>query len=940
MKKEYPTIGFFGPRLDAQYQIILWKGITEKAKEEGVNLIYFPGEKIDSDEAFESQANIVYKLAGKDNIDGLIVLSNIIGVYLKKNEMKEFCASFSPIPVVAVGNSYEGIPGIEVDNSIGIRQLVSHLVLDHDYRKFAFVCGPKKQNEVELRIRALRTALREFGLELDDEFIVAGDFVHESGVKAVDVLLKKGGGDFDVILAANDYMAIGALEALRCAGINVPDDMAVTGFDDIQSSSYCNPPLTTVYQPILEKGRKAMETMLDLLAHKPVGERTVLPTRLIVRESCGCFHRDKKVPSIININASNKKPLHTNFGIFREKVIKECREGGGYSYTLNKKDNLDKWIIQLVDAFYTDVKTNNTEHFISRLNRILRVFISSDHDVLSWHRVVSLIRDTIITYRLNREELLMVEYLLEQARELIAEISQRFQGYKLMESERLSGRLWEVGNALITSFNIENLIHVITESMRKLGIDRCYFSVYDKEKDFPYYAYLLLAYDRGKLKKLPQRGIRFKSDCLAPSLEIVKGTSNPFILEPLFFRNEQLGFIIFEMSVPETTIYDALRQQLSSALKGAFLMQETKNYAQNLEREVTARTSELIKANRQLQKEIARRKKVDAALKESETNLRVITSATPIPLVIFRMSDGRLLYSNKPFTVEFGLKDKSLSRKKIRQFFSDPQYIEELLGNLRSAKTLSHIELTAKHDSGSSFSVIASFQTLAFRGEEGVLAGFYNITERKRLEKEILEISGKEQRRIGQDLHDDLCQNMAGIAVMVSALENNLKKTDSANAEKAAVISQLINETIIRTRSLARGLYPAALEENGLPYMLEELSKKIEGQFDISCSLHIINKIPVEDNSTALHLYRITQEAVNNAIRHGEPDLIEIDFRAQADEISLVVRDNGSGISKNYKLSKGMGLRIMNYRANMIGGKLDIRRNGKRGTCLSCTIRR
>jgi signal transduction histidine kinase len=96
----------------------------------------------------------------------------------------------------------------------------------------------------------------------------------------------------------------------------------------------------------------------------------------------------------------------------------------------------------------------------------------------------------------------------------------------------------------------------------------------------------------------------------------------------------------------------------------------------------------------------------------------------------------------------------------------------------------------------------------------------------------------------------------------------------------------------------------------------------------------------VEDNLIALHLYRIAQEAVNNAIRHGKPDLIEIIFKATAQEIELMIRDNGIGIQADYFQSKGMGLRIMNYRANMIGGKLDIKKNGKQGTCLSCIIKR
>ena len=122
--------------------------------------------------------------------------------------------------------------------------------------------------------------------------------------------------------------------------------------------------------------------------------------------------------------------------------------------------------------------------------------------------------------------------------------------------------------------------------------------------------------------------------------------------------------------------------------------------------------------------------------------------------------------------------------------------------------------------------------------------------------------------------------------------------------------------------------------------MLQKLANKIQNQFDINCKLRIRNKEPVVDNSLALHLYRIGQEAVNNAIRHGKAYLIEIFFKSTDEEIELVIRDNGSGIQDDSFLSKGMGLRIMNYRANMIGGKLDIKQNGKRGTCLSCMIKR
>ncbi|MBN2535309.1 MAG: substrate-binding domain-containing protein [Spirochaetales bacterium] len=973
MKNKIPTIGFFSPRLDAYYQTVLWNGIREKANEFKVKLICFPGERVGAEENFEYQANSIYKLACKENVDGIIILTLAIGTFLTKKALKDFCLSYSPIPLVSVGLSLPGVPSVTIDHSNGMKQLIHHLVTFHHYKRFAFIGGGENQREFEIRLRVLQKELKKYGITLDNDLIVSGDSIHDSGMEVIDLFRKKRKKNFDVIVAANDNIAIGALESFRNKGIRVPDEIAVVGYDDISSSNFCTPPLTTVYQPVYELGCKALEMVLDIVYHIPVSEKIVLPTKIVIRESCGCFQHETDFKGKMAIIRENKS-LHDAFPVFKDTIIEEYKKIMTKPLYLKKKNLEIKQLSELVDTFYNDLINHLECQFISFLNKLLRNSVTTRHDIIFFGRIITLLRDTTLKYNIQKEELIRAEYLWEQARVLISEISQRLQSFKRMEAGRLSRRLWEVGNALITSFDIGKLIDVIIESIIKLKITRCYFSVFEqylwkkynrasmyveecstqstsncslikRGSDFPGWTRLLLAYNRGKIRKLPGQGIRFQSKLLLPSHIFPKGNIGPLIVEPLYFRFEQLGLIIFEMSNIENTIYDALRQQLSSALKGAFLMQEIKNHAQLLTKEVTERTADLTKANKQLQREILRRKKVDAALKESEKNLRTITEATPLPLVIIRMRDGRIQYSNNPFLYEFGLyssghKGKVILNRRIHQFFHDFDYINEIFEKLEKTGKLANIELTASRQDGTTFSVISSFQTLKFRGEKSVLAGFYNITERKRLEKEILEISGREQRRIGQDLHDDLCQNMAGIAVMVSALENNLKNTDSITAEKAAVISQLINETIVKTRSLARGLYPAALEENGLAYMLQELSKKIQNQFDINCKLRIKNKEPVEDNSIALHLYRIGQEAINNAIRHGKPDFIEISFTATEDEIELVIRDNGIGIPENYTHSKGMGLQIMNYRANMIGGKLDIRRNERKGTCLSCIIKR
>jgi len=214
-----------------------------------------------------------------------------------------------------------------------------------------------------------------------------------------------------------------------------------------------------------------------------------------------------------------------------------------------------------------------------------------------------------------------------------------------------------------------------------------------------------------------------------------------------------------------------------------------------------------------------------------------------------------------------------------------------------------------------------------------------DITERKRLEKEILEISDLEQRRIGQGLHDGLCQHLAGIELMSEVLAKNLNKQSNAAAAQAAKISEHLHEAILETRRLARGLSPVSLETNGLMSALQELVAAVGKLFNLECRFQCGEPILVCDNSTATHLYRIAQEAINNAIRHGKAKMVVVTLTRQNDEARLIVTDNGIGLQNGIKHDSGMGLQIMRYRARMIGATLEIRSSDGQGTTVVCTFK-
>lgn len=223
-------------------------------------------------------------------------------------------------------------------------------------------------------------------------------------------------------------------------------------------------------------------------------------------------------------------------------------------------------------------------------------------------------------------------------------------------------------------------------------------------------------------------------------------------------------------------------------------------------------------------------------------------------------------------------------------------------------------------------------------GEQPMMVGgaAIEITENKRLEREVQEISESEKRRIGQDLHDGLGQYLTGIACMVKVVEQKLASRELTEAGDVKKITAMVNETIIQARDLARGLSPVELENNGLQAALTELASRVS-RTNVNCEVKAPTFTKVYDNAAAIHLYRIAQEAVNNAIKHGRAKNIIISLNTQNNQVELAVHDDGAGFSKTPGKG-GMGLRVMNYRAGMIGATVAITPGAPSGTLVRCVM--
>src|SRR5262245_55793077 len=212
-----------------------------------------------------------------------------------------------------------------------------------------------------------------------------------------------------------------------------------------------------------------------------------------------------------------------------------------------------------------------------------------------------------------------------------------------------------------------------------------------------------------------------------------------------------------------------------------------------------------------------------------------------------------------------------------------------------------------------------------------------DITERTELKREVLAISCREQARIGQDLHDTVCQYLVGIQFMCSVLADQLEVKEFSETQSIRRIAELAGQSLSLTRRIAQGLFPVALKEDGLDLALKEWAAQQESQFGVTVFVCCPSSTTI-DNVTATHLFRIAQEATNNAIRHGKATRVDIDLTISEESLSLNVKDNGQGFLETTGAQRGMGMNIMKYRATVIGGTLSIKRAVDGGTIVVCSL--
>jgi PAS domain S-box-containing protein len=324
--------------------------------------------------------------------------------------------------------------------------------------------------------------------------------------------------------------------------------------------------------------------------------------------------------------------------------------------------------------------------------------------------------------------------------------------------------------------------------------------------------------------------------------------------------------------------------------------------------------------------------RAEQASHRSEARLRTTVNSAPIALIATD-AQGTITVQDGQALTAMGMKPGEHLRRSAMEVYQDFPLMQD---NVRRALA------------GEEFSSMLEYASTVFecrytpvrdpdRKPAGFVAVATDVTERVRLQREILEISEREQARIGRDVHDGLCQQLIGIAFNATALDQALASQQRPELAAARKICTLLDEAITESRRVCRGLYPIRLRTQGLVPALEELAATTSERYQVQCRCEAKGQQIHCDVATATHLYRIAQEALNNALKHSAAKHITLELQEAGDGIELQVIDDGQGVNATSGPGSGMGLHIMDYRARLIGGSFQFHR-GAQGARVSCRV--
>jgi DNA-binding LacI/PurR family transcriptional regulator len=560
-----PSIGFLTDWLgNTPYQWQVLRGVMKEADDRGAHLLCFVGGPLAPPDR-PVASNAVFELARPSNVDGLILLSSSLGNEVGAEGLRSFCERFSPMPMCSIAVALSPhISSVCADNETGMRTVVEHLILVHGIKRIAFVRGPAASDEAEARLRVYRETLSAHGIPYSEDLVVPGDFSPSTGRDAVRVLLVDRALTLDsvgAIVAANDLMALGVLEALRARGTRVPEQIAVAGFDDVPDAAFALPPLTTVRQRMEEIGRDSVRVLLDQISDSGRPEQIVRHTELVTRRSCGCLSGPG---STYKSSGPPVAALGFDAAILRRRhyiLADMARAARG-----NLGAAGSQWEVRLLNAVAEQVRGDSPDAFSRAYDDLLRRLILAGSNISACNDVLSALRPRVIRAISDPRARIRAEDFFHEARIKTCNALEGVQAATRTRAWNDALAMMNAGAAIMACTTIAELARAVHEHLPAAGIPRCFLARLHQRPGAPPLARVVVAERPGVRKSDTTLSASYPLNDVLRRVVLSDTDKQAFVVFPATFADGDRAILVLELGPIEAYGYEALRIVFTSAL--------------------------------------------------------------------------------------------------------------------------------------------------------------------------------------------------------------------------------------------------------------------------------------------------------------------------------------------------------------------------------------
>ena len=554
MTRSRPRVGLFITGGTYNYQTDIIYGAHEECERRGLDLICLAGGSL----AWPDPRSYSYRVASARDLDAAILVPGTWAAPLETAPVRELLETFLSLPSCIIGARQGDVPSVCIDNERGVAEITRHLLELHGRKRIAFISG--RGRESEERHRGYERALRAAGIQPDPALFFSGDYTLEVGRLAAAHWCTGGKLACDAIVAANDWMALGALEVLQEAGIRVPEDISLVGFDDIDRVKFISPPLTTIRQAPQLLATEAVALISGLLGAGIPERHVAVPTAPQIRRSCGCFGHVAQTRRASRPPPSAGASLADSRGRIAALLVDDA---GPLAAGLPAS-----WAGELIDALLRDLGTGGEQAFPACLGQL--VSRTAQHgNITAWHRVVSQLREQAIPCLLHDLNVsTRAEVLFGLAYIAIGAQAESAQVRLLVEREDILLRLEHASREARTALDWPALCHVLSEHLPGFRVPSFYVArgnsgaAADSQQ--------MYAFQAGAELALPEGGICFRTgEIIAPQLRSEARTS--LVVHTLFTGEEILGYCCMELGPKNGSILKTLGELISSSLKASQL---------------------------------------------------------------------------------------------------------------------------------------------------------------------------------------------------------------------------------------------------------------------------------------------------------------------------------------------------------------------------------